>query len=148
MVTNLNIYNFLPKRKKFKFVHTIVIDEISMVSSVMLHHIHLRLCAIKGNNDKFGGLNVITIGDFFQLRPVRGNYVFTDFDLWKSIFKPFFLTQNVRQTNNHTYSDLLSRARVGALTKHDIMVLNSRVIFLSPRITLLIFYICTQRKNK
>jgi len=115
-------------RKKLKFVHTIVIDEISMVSSVMLHHIHLRLCAIKGNNDKFGGLNVITIGDFFQLRPVRGNYVFTDFDLWKFIFKPFFLTQNVRQTNNHTYSDLLSRARVGALTKHDIMVLNSRVI--------------------
>lgn len=77
-------------RKTFKCIHTIIIDEISMVSSVMLHHIHLRLCAIKGNNEKFGGLNIITVGDFFQLKPVRGKFVFEDFELWKSVFKPFF----------------------------------------------------------
>ena len=36
-------------KQKFKFVHTLVIDEISMVSSVTFTHIHRRLASIKGN---------------------------------------------------------------------------------------------------
>ena len=43
--------------------------------------IHKRLTEIKGIDDTevlFGGLNVIAIGDFFQLPPVRDKFVFDD----------------------------------------------------------------------
>lgn len=77
-------------RNNLLYVHTLIIDEISMVSSVMLEHIHKRLCAIKDNDKYFGGLNIIAVGDFFQLRPVRGHYTFQNKQLWSNLFKPFF----------------------------------------------------------
>ncbi|CAC5405282.1 unnamed protein product [Mytilus coruscus] len=61
-------------RTVYRSVHTIVIDKISMVSSQTLLYIHRRLSAIKGNEDYFGGVNVILIGDFHQLKPSISNF--------------------------------------------------------------------------
>ena len=77
----------------FKDVHTLVIDEISMVSAKVFTHIHQRLCAISDTNIPMGGFNIILFGDFFHLRPVRGRYVFTNTVLWP-LFTPFILTIN------------------------------------------------------
>ena len=38
----------------------------------MLKFIHLRLQEIKSNNLPFGGVNVIIVGDLYQLKPVMG----------------------------------------------------------------------------
>ncbi|XP_070203111.1 ATP-dependent DNA helicase PIF1-like [Littorina saxatilis] len=43
-----------------------------MVSDKMFTYISRRLSSIKQTPLPFGGLNIITIGDFFQLRPVKG----------------------------------------------------------------------------
>jgi len=51
----------------------VIIDEISMVSTVMLAKISERLSQIKGNKEPFGGLDMILVGDFLQLRPVGGS---------------------------------------------------------------------------
>ena len=62
-----------------KDVHTIIIDEISMVSYEILGYIHQGLIEIKGTDDTeeyFGGLNIIAVGDFYQLPPVRDRFVF------------------------------------------------------------------------
>ena len=62
-----------------KDVHTIIIDEISMVSYETLGFIHQRLTEIKGTDDTevyFGGLNIIAVGDFYQLPPARDRFVF------------------------------------------------------------------------
>ena len=40
----------------FQCVHTIIIDEISMVSSKYFHYIHQRLCSIAKNDLPFGGV--------------------------------------------------------------------------------------------
>ena len=68
-------------RQSWKYVNTIIIDEISMVSYKTMSFIHKRLTEIKGTDDTevlFGGLNVIAVGDFFQLPPVRDKFVFED----------------------------------------------------------------------
>ena len=57
-------------RQSWKNMNTVIIDEISMVSYQMTSLV--RRC--KGTNDTeelFGGLNIIAVGDFFQLPPVR-----------------------------------------------------------------------------
>ena len=57
-------------RRLWKSVTTIITDEISMVSYQTLNFVHQRLTEIKGTDDTevlFGGLNVIAVGDFFQL---------------------------------------------------------------------------------
>uniref|UniRef100_A0A1X7UUS6 ATP-dependent DNA helicase n=1 Tax=Amphimedon queenslandica TaxID=400682 RepID=A0A1X7UUS6_AMPQE len=95
-------------RQSWKYVNTIIIDEISMVSYLTMSFIHQRLTEIKGTDDSevlFGGLNVIAVGHFFQLPPVRDKFVFQDgrgynpgsTHLWRDEFKLIELTQNMRQ---------------------------------------------------
>ena len=61
-------------QSKFEGIEYIIIDEMSMVGLNMLYVLHLRLNEIMAVNDPdviFGGKNVILIGDFAQLSPVR-----------------------------------------------------------------------------
>lgn len=114
-------------RKEFQNVHTIVIDEVSMVSSEMLTFISRRLSEIKNCESVFGGLNVILIGDFFQLRPVKGRFSFTNTLIWH-LFDPVFLTENIRQSTDISYMQLLNRVRFGVPNENDINLLKSRLI--------------------
>ena len=47
----------------------IIIDEVSMVSSLNLAYIHLRLGDIFDRGTWFGGKNIIFVGDLLQLPP-------------------------------------------------------------------------------
>ena len=116
-------------RDKKRDILVLVIDEISMVSSEVFLAIHRRLCAIKNNDNPFGNMNIILVGDFVQLRPLHGSYAFSLEDLW-NLFTPFFLRENVRQANDLTYVNLLNRAPVGALNAADIQILQELLLYL------------------
>ena len=100
----------------------------------MLKFIHLRLQEIKSNNLPFGGVNVITVGDLYQLKPVMGQFVFEDYrnnygplatNLWTEHFKIYELTEIMRQKDDKKFAQLLNRLRIGAHTKNDIKILKS-----------------------
>jgi len=57
-------------------LNLVIIDEVSMLSSLNLAYIHLRLEELFGGTDWFGPTNVIFVGDLLQLPPVNGNRVF------------------------------------------------------------------------
>ena len=71
-------------------VKLILLDEISMAGNNMFTvQINNRLKDIKGSKDDFGGVNIIAIGDLFQLQPVFDGYVFNDIqDTEYSILSP------------------------------------------------------------
>jgi hypothetical protein len=53
-------------------VDVVLIDEVSMVSPVMLGQVNARLKEATGSNADFDGLAVVLCGDMFQLPPVAG----------------------------------------------------------------------------
>lgn len=58
-------------------VRYLIIDEISMVSSDTLRHVDRRLREIRDTPTvPFAGISIITVGDFYQLPPVKADYVF------------------------------------------------------------------------
>ena len=63
-------------RSKLSSLKVIIIDEISMVGSKILSQVNNRLKAIMDNSLDFGGVSIISVGDFHQLRPVKDSYVF------------------------------------------------------------------------
>ena len=90
---------------------------------------------IKGTDDTevlFGGLNVIGVGDFFQL---PDKFIFqegNDYNpgsthLWRDIFTMVELTINMRQMGDNTYSRVLGRIRTGQQTPDDITLLRTRL---------------------
>ena len=63
---------------KYRELEWILVDEISMVSNDLWKYVHLCLQEIKQCKEQFGGVNIIAIGDIYQLQPVKANYVFMD----------------------------------------------------------------------
>ena len=125
---HLNTY-----RTKFQNLKWIICDEISMVSNYMLRYIHLRLQEIKSNNLPFGGVNIIAVGDLYQLKPVMGQFIFEDYktnygplatNLWTQHFKIFELDEIMRQKEDKKFAQLLNRLRIGNHNKDDIYLLK------------------------
>jgi ATP-dependent DNA helicase PIF1 len=61
-----------PLQQAFKDIHYLILDEKSMIGQVHLAWIDHRLRQIypARNDDYFGGLNILLVGDFHQLPPV------------------------------------------------------------------------------
>ena len=110
-----------------------------MVGNSMFNvQINNRLKDIKGSSLPFGGVNIIAIGDLFQLQPVMDGYIFQDMDndeygilapnIWQELFKMFELQQIMRQRASKQFAELLNRLREGNHTKEDITKLKERTI--------------------
>ena len=124
-------------RLLWKDVHTVIIDEVSMVPYETIVFIHQRLTEIKGTDDsevQFDGLSIIAVGNFIQLPPVHDRFVFQNSrgyvhgstHLWRELFTMVELTVNIHQRND-IYSDVLNGIRTGNQTAEDIQPLRSRL---------------------
>ena len=124
-------------------VKIIIIDEVSIVSSLNLAYIHLRLDELFGGNDWFGSRNMIFVGDLLQLQPVNGNPVFeritnktlsyklgcaASVNIWRDSVIYDELTINERQKKDNEFSSMLDSVRCGFPTNETILILNKRVI--------------------
>jgi len=147
--SRLNQENLAVIRKTLHGLKLLIIDEVSMVSSLTLLYIHLRLTEIMANEQLFGGISVVLFADLLQLPPVKGNQPFlpvtfleakqrlgaiASIDLWKN-FQYEELTINMRQNNDKQYGELLQRVRVGQLNDDDEQLLRQRLIQSDGRAT-------------
>ena len=124
-------------RNRFHGIKWILVDEFSMVGNTMLKLIHLRLQEAKGNKLPFGGVNIICVGDLYQLQPVMQSYIFMDIsteygplatNLWKEYFPIFELTEIMRQKDDNKWKQVLSKIRVCNHTLADIELIMTREI--------------------
>ena len=56
--------------KRVRRTRVLIVDEISMLSPNMLDMVDMVCREIKQNDEPFGGIQVILVGDFFQLPPI------------------------------------------------------------------------------
>jgi ATP-dependent exoDNAse (exonuclease V) alpha subunit len=61
-------------RKRIEAASVLIIDEISMLPPQTLQMVDTICKAIKQNTLAFGGLQVVAVGDFFQLPPINKNF--------------------------------------------------------------------------
>jgi hypothetical protein len=64
------------KKALFSNVKLIIVDELSMTSSITLMKMHCRLQEIMGSKELFGNVNIIAFGDLLQLPPVLAPCVY------------------------------------------------------------------------
>ena len=117
----------------------LVIDEISMVRADLLDVVDTLLRIYRNNQAPFGGVQVILIGDTFQLPPVVVGkekdllYRFYDSEYFFSAkviqrSKPLYIElKKIYRQNERDFIDLLNRVRVGQMTPDDFRTLNSRL---------------------
>jgi ATP-dependent DNA helicase PIF1 len=115
-------------RKNLSKLRCLIVDEISMVDTSMFLKMNELLQAYRSNVRPFGGLQVILVGDFFQLPPVYQDPGLPRFVFQLPLFynfERFELTDIFRQQDE--FASLLRRMRRGLLTERDYGILESRV---------------------
>jgi hypothetical protein len=123
------------KTRVLQKLELLIIDEISMVRADVLDYIDQLLRHVRGSQLAFGGVQVLMVGDPFQLPPVyekdwhilsmfyAGPYFFQS-KIWKrSPALTFEFTTIYRQTDTR-FIDLLNGIREGFLSKDQIADLN------------------------
>ena len=125
-------------RNKLSELRVIVIDEISMVSNLLLLHINQRLIEIFGcpDNVPFAGITIIACGDFYQLPPVQTRPIYAEYKdpmlnispLWSEYFKLAELTEVMRQKGDDIFIDILNKVRIAKLDENAKTFLQSKFI--------------------
>ena len=128
-------------RTQLRKLEVIFIDEISMVGSGMFTFLNLRLQQIMGTPKPFGGVNLITVGDLFQLKPVFDKWIFENAkdaygalatNIWQEHFKMYELSEIMRQKDDREFAELLNRLREGKHTEQDTEVLKGTILKVKP----------------
>ena len=124
----------------------LIIDEVSVVSSLNLAYIHLRLDEIFARDEWFGGVNVLFVGDIMQLPPVNGAPVYerisnksittklgylTSVNIWHDTVVYDELTINQRQKNDQGFSSMLDEVLRGCPAQATVQALKKRVFSVS-----------------
>ncbi len=125
------------RRQVLRSIDLLVIDEVSMLRADLLDAIDYRLRSVRGNfHQSFGGVQLLLIGDLYQLPPVVKNeeesrlrhyynsaWFFESKALQKEGFAYVELDKIFRQSDN-TFIRILNNLRVNRPTREDIDALN------------------------
>ena len=140
-----NIYGHLQldsrKVELIRKLDLLVIDEVSMLRCDLLDAINIILQTYRRNNQPFGGVKVLLIGDVFQLPPVV-----TDDDGTREVISHFypsehFFSSNVYRSAKCIFFELnkvyrqsevdfmraLDNIRAGLIKEEDLRLLNNHV---------------------
>lgn len=95
----------------------LIIDECSMIDSDYFEKASKIGSLVRENDKPFGGMQIIMVGDFFQLPPYKGKFIF-EVDLFKEIVGEhiYELREQFRQTDPE-YVQFLEKIRFGNIDK-------------------------------
>lgn len=129
-----NLIKTVARNKKavsrIMYARVLFLDEVSMIKSDLLDKFDMIMKYFRNNNEPFGGIQLITCGDFCQLPPVfRGSenesFAFESRSWREANFKMVHLQKIMRQDSNSAFAVMLNKMRFG--DSSDIHILNSRI---------------------
>lgn len=129
------------KRKIISSLETVIIDEVSMVRADLIDAIDCSLRRNGGNpNLPFGGIQVVFVGDLFQLEPIMptqcnelsykqiyGNGHFYNAQVFSNMVFPVLELTRPHRQKDEEFINLLDKVRMNEISAEDIARLNTRV---------------------
>lgn len=118
---------------RFSSLGVLIIDEISMLLPDFFRKLDAVIAACRGRpRDRFGGLQVVFVGDFFQLPPVwKGQrdvntpeFVFETLVWRETVQVTHHFTTIFRQKGDTLFQEILQRLRVGKVVDSDMKLLQ------------------------
>ena len=108
----------------------LVIDEISMMTAELLDKLNGIGKKLRSNQQPFGGMQVLLVGDFYQLPPVYKNGEATVFafesEAWKTAITVNMELTIIQRQKDVVFQAILKEARMGALSKESCAIIRAR----------------------
>ena len=135
------MHHFRYRKEKLKLlreIEIIIIDEVSMLRADVLDMMDFSLRSVRRNQQKFGGVQMLFIGDLYQLPPVvRDEAVLKQYYPSPFFFESYALKElplitleltTVYRQKDEKFLDILNEIRDGAIGDIDFETLNERYI--------------------
>ncbi len=117
--------------KRFAKTQILIIDAISMLSGGFLDSLDRLLQSARFSPEPFGGIQVVLVGDFFQLPPVtRGGSIEFAFEhpVWRSFRLATCVLHDQYRQIQDPLLDILSEIRTGDISSRSRDLLSTRNI--------------------
>lgn len=124
-----------------RHIDTIIVDEVSMVRCDVIDAMDRTLRHYRRCSTPFGGVQMVFVGDMFQLEPVvtqedrpilqesygSGPYYFYKAAVFERIVLPKIEFRKIYRQSDPEFIEILEHVRTGCVTNYDLMRINSRV---------------------
>ena len=115
-------------KKRWTQAKVLVVDECSMVEPELFDKLEYIGRTVRPGNKPFGGLQVVLVGDFFQLPPVsKSGPVKFCFEAkkWPTVIKRSVVLKNVFRQRNQDFVRVLNELRSARLSADSVSKLES-----------------------
>jgi len=117
-------------KKGWQSADTLIIDEVSMMTPDLFDKLDLIGKSILRSEKPFGGIQVILVGDMYQLPPVNKENPSTFFvfesPTWRHVIKDAVVLRTIHRQSDPVFLQILEEARAGRLSRESIKILESR----------------------
>lgn len=115
--------------KRWQKTELLVIDEISMLGPILFEKLNELGKRIRRNKKPFGGIQLVLVGDFFQLPPVEEEKFLFESEIFNICIDEIVeLTTIYRQQCDLLWYNILQNIRKGKINNDDLKILYSRLI--------------------
>ena len=127
-----DMFNFIRKcqpktRDAWRTTSTLIIDEISMMSDVLFEKIDELGRHLRYKHDKpFGGIQIICLGDFYQLPPIQTKFVFES-KAWDTCIETIVVLDTIYRQKDPVFQKILNEIRIGNVSDETDAILKSRL---------------------
>jgi ATP-dependent DNA helicase PIF1 len=120
--------------RRWLLTSTLIIDEVSMMTPELFEYLNTVGQLLRKSTKPFGGIQLVLVGDFFQLPPVYKNndeekkemrFLFES-ELWKSMNIPTVVLKEIMRQKDPVFQKVLDEARFGSLTDKSLQILLDR----------------------
>ena len=117
--------------KRIRTASVLIIDEISMLDAAMLDSVDMVCRVVRDSDLPFGGIQIVLVGDFFQLPPVTrhdeppARFAFAARSWDDANLTVCYLSEQHRQ-EDPVFLDILAALRRGSLTEDHVETLHGR----------------------
>lgn len=119
--------------KRMARAAVLIIDEVSMLDGAVLTSVDQVCRAVKHSSEPFGGMQVVLVGDFFQLPPVSGGneepaqFAFVS-PAWANLQLLVCYLSEQHRHNDQQFLHILMSLRKAAITREHRVQLNGRCV--------------------
>jgi ATP-dependent DNA helicase PIF1 len=112
------------KRNLWKQVDVLIVDEVSMMSQKLFDILDAIARKVRKNSSRFGGIQLVFSGDFYQLPPVGTpnepeSIAFCfESNNWNSTFDSVIELKTIFRQTDPTYAKILNKLRIGKISQN------------------------------
>ena len=129
LVAGIRKYGYKAMRR-WLTTHVLIIDEVSMMTADIFEKLDFVGRSIRKNMKPFGGIQVILVGDFFQLPPVNKDSIPQKFVFestsWNDVIHQVIPLTKIQRQSDPVFHKILSEAREGKLGAESMKILMNR----------------------